>query len=173
MPLTLSKFCKRVLPILNITDNICVGITHDVANTGPSRSTVSETSGTKIQYANSFKISARWASPWEVDITKPDGKNEKGVQIGQIIHWECENSALGPPNKTSEGRLRYGIGIDENAELFDLASSDGVKAISKSGSWYSFGDIKHQGEYKFINYMIENPDFAAAILEETRARLAG
>jgi len=165
MPLTLSKFCKRALPILNITDNICIGITHDIANTGPGHATKAETSGNKIQYANSFKLWAKWASPWE----EVDGTNKK--QIGQLIHWECENSALGPPGQAIDGRLRYGIGIDEMAEWFDLAQGEHTGVVTKKGSWYSFGEFKAQGDLKFIEKMREDPAIAQAIIEEVKARL--
>lgn len=166
MPLTLSKFCKMALPILNITDNICIGITHDIANTGPGHATKAETSGNKIQYANSFKIWAKWASPWEEKISEKETK-----QIGQFIHWECENSALGPPGLGIAGRLRYGIGIDEMAEWFDLAQGEHTGVVTKKGSWYSFGEEKAQGELKFIDMMYEKPDIAQAIITEVRARL--
>lgn len=169
MPLTLSKFCKRVLPILNITDNICIGITHDIANTGPGHATKAETSGNKIQYANSFKIWAKWASPWEEAI---DGDASNTKQIGQLIHWECENSALGPPGQAIDGRLRYGIGIDEMAEWFDLAQGEHTGVVTKKGAWYSFGESgKVQGQLKFIDKMREEPEFAQAIIEEVKARL--
>lgn len=169
MPLTLSKFCKRALPILNITDNICIGITHDIANTGPGHATKAETSGNKIQYANSFKLWAKWASPWEESI---DGDPKNTKQIGQLIHWECENSALGPPGQAIDGRLRYGIGIDEMAEWFDLAQGEHTGVITKKGTWYFFGEVgKAQGQLKFIDKMREEPEFAQAIIEEVKARL--
>lgn len=171
MPLTLSKFCKRALPILNITDNICIGITHDIANTGPGHATKAETSGNKIQYANSFKLWAKYATGWEEEVEGMGSKKEK-VQIGQYIHWECENSALGPPGLAMPGRLRYGIGIDDMAEWFDLAQGNYTGVITRKGAWYSFGeDFKAMGELNFINKMWENPEVAKAIIEEVKARL--
>ena len=161
MPLTLSKFCKRVLPFLNVNDNICIGITHDIANQGPGMATKIEASGRKIQYANSFKLAARWASDWK----------EGDTQIGQDIHWECENSALGPPNRTAIGKLRYGEGLDEVSELVDLAVTACV--IKKSGAWFEIDGVegKLQGTARVGDYLKANPEVFQKVLAETKERL--
>lgn len=162
MPLTLSKFCKRALPALNVNDNICIGITHDIANQGPGMATKVEASGRKIQYANSFKLAARWASEWVED----------GQTIGQDIHWECENSALGPPNRTGVGKLRYGEGLDEIAELIPMAENTGV--ITKKGSWYYLSwddEEKYHGVDKIVNKLRLDPESFKRVLEEVYSRL--
>lgn len=163
MPLTLSKFCKRALPFLSVNDNICIGITHDIANQGPGMATKIEASGRKIQYANSFKLAARWASDWK----------EGDTQIGQDIHWECENSALGPPNRTGIGKLRYGEGLDEVAELVEQAVTCGV--IKKGGAWYEVPghESKLCGVLNTIEFLKQNVEIYNNIKTELKERLEG
>ncbi len=159
MPLILSKFCKRVLPYISIHGNICVGITHEVANTsGWGKSTV-ETSGRKLQYANNFKLKADKKYAWMDD----------DKQIGQLIDWKCENSAICEPNKVSKGYLRYNHGIDEEYELLAVART--VRAITINGAWYQFGETKVQGEDGAIAYLREHPDEFAKLYQEVRSRV--
>lgn len=160
MPLTLSKFCKRALPVLNVNDNICIGITHDIANQGPGMATKVEASGRKIQYANSFKLAARWATEWK-----------EGDQIvGQDIHWECENSALGPPNREGIGKLRYGIGLDEVAELIPVAID--LCLIKAAGSWFYLDEeTKFHGEDKLVAHLRNDPDAFNTLQQKIKDRL--
>lgn len=165
MPLTLSKFCKRALPALSVNDNICIGITHDIANQGPGMATKVEASGRKIQYANSFKIAARWDTEWK----------EGDIVVGQDIHWECENSCLGPPGRTGVGKLRYNHGLDEVAELVDLAVVCGSTKLRKSGHWYLVDgcESKLNGIANTIEYLRDKPELCEQIKAEVKERLEG
>jgi recombination protein RecA len=158
--ITISRFCKRVLPILSITDNICVGVTHDVANQGYGHSTKSETSGTKIQYANNFKLYAKFSRKWE------EGKRI----VGQDIDWFCENTSLGIPQKLGVGKLRYGEGIDEVAEILPLANDTGVISAGHGGN-YKYDGKNIKGAGNFVDYLKENPEVFAEIYKEVRLRL--
>lgn len=158
--ITLSRFCKRVLPILNITDNICIGVTHDVANQGYGPSTKSETSGVKLQYANNYKLYAKYAKKWEED----------GMIVGQDIDWLCENTALGIPHRSGIGKLRYADGIDEIAELIPLAKDTGVISMGGGGN-YSYQDLKMKGAANFIDYLKSHPEVFNEIHQEVRMRL--
>ena len=56
----------------------------------------------------------------------------------------------------------YGTGIDNLAELVDLAVDKGI--IVKSGSWYSYHDSKlGQGVTQCKQILLDNPDMKAEI----------
>lgn len=162
MPLILSKFCKRVVPHLSITNNICLGITHQVANTSGYGSYKSETSGKKIQYAMNFKLRAMKTELWY------DSKDTKKTKpIGQIVEWICENSAIGVKGKTTTSYIRYNIGIDEEYEIVSTASRLGILKIT--GSWYTLDDgTKIQGLDKMVQYVKEHPELFEKIKEEVK-----
>lgn len=165
MPLILSKFCKRVVPHLSITNNICLGITHQVANTSGYGSYKSETSGKKIQYAMNFKLRATKSELWY------DTKDTKKTKpIGQIVEWICDNSAIGVKGKTTTSYIRYNVGIDEEYEIVSTATSLGI--LKLSGSWYTLDDGKKvQGLDNMVQYVKENPELFEQIKEEVRFRL--
>jgi len=159
-PLLLANFCKRICNVIPVNNSIVIGITHMIANQGGmGMSPWSEASGRKVQYAADVKLKATHKSDWM----------DKETQIGQDVHWDCEKSALwsGSHQDKVTSKLRYGYGLDKEAELVELASELGV--ITKGGSWYTFDkDTKMQGLEKARNYLIENPNMYTIINTEVR-----
>lgn len=148
MPLVMADFCKRISNVIPVNDSIVVGITHRYANTsGQGKSVWTEASGTKVQYQVDVKMNAKFAQPWM--------SGER--QIGQNVNWEVGCSALGPPGGKFASKLRYGYGIDEGAELVELASQ--VAIIKKKSAWFEFPDgTNANGLDKASAYLRDNPD---------------
>lgn len=158
-PLLISRFCKRVLNYIGVTNNIFIGVTHIIANQGQGHKTWVEASGNKIRYACDFKIRGTHTSPWVV----------QEQQIGQDIHWIAETSAIGPPNRSCTSKLRYNGGIDETAELIELAKELGV--LKASGSWISFNEDKWQGLEKTTIAVNQNKKLFEEINNQVRLML--
>jgi recombination protein RecA len=149
-PLLLASFCKRICNVIPVNRCIVMGITHEIANQGgmPGQSPWVEASGRKVQFAVDVKMKATHATPWKV------GKDE--TQIGQEVHWKCTSSAIGGPGQCTS-RLRYGYGLDKEAELIDIAPD--LALLTKKGSWYTFADgTQMQGLDNARNYLIQNPE---------------
>ena len=149
VPKFLSQFCKRICNVIPINKSIVVGITHLIADTGISFSSWAEASGNKVQYAVDVKLKATHCTPWMVGETK----------IGQNVNWECFCSPLhnGPTVTKCVSKLRYGYGIDKEAELVEIGADIG--AITKGGSWYTFTDgSKVQGLDNAAELLRNNPD---------------
>ena len=149
IPLMLASLTKRVSNILPVNNNILMCITHIIANQGgmPGSATTMEASGQKIQYQADVKMKATWAEAHEV----------KEKQVGQLVHWECSKSAIGPPGGKCTSLLRYGIGIDKYYDLLSMCVDIGL--IKKSGSWFQFPDeSKFQGLENAAEALKANPD---------------
>lgn len=154
-PSLLSWFTKRLSGILSLQDNCLIGILHRTANQDPkSRKKWVETGGNKMQYAYDNKLVATHQVPWVV--------NE--YQIGQVVNWECQSTAIGTPNKKCESYFRYGYGIDDCTEIFSIARNIGV--IKTAGSWYSYNDLKLQGGENFTQAMKDDKKLYSAIKKE-------
>lgn len=122
----LAKFCRRMANVVPVNKTIIIGITHLMGNPtgyGGDR----EKGGYAIAYQADVKLKAGALEK----IT-----NKQGRQIGQKVEWSVEVSALGPPGAKIASTIRYGVGIDETAELIDLAVELGV--IEQKGSWFNF-----------------------------------
>jgi len=157
---TLSQFTRLAAPAIAVQNNIFLAITHEVSNTGPGYSTVSETGGKKIQYAHDFKLRVSHITP----------VLEGEIKVGQDIHWECKTSSLGPPGRKCSSRLIYNHGLDDVHELLSLAKEAIIPSFQVKTSWYIFGEEKIQGEQKAIQYVRDNPQLLQKIKEETYER---
>jgi recombination protein RecA len=75
-----------------------------------------------------------------------------------------------PPFRQAEFDIQYSEGISHTGLLVDLGAELGV--IDKSGSWFSYGDLRlGQGKENSKQFFIENPDIAAEVEARIRATL--
>lgn len=146
VPLMLADMTKRAANILPVNNNILICITHIIANQGNGHLPWMESSGQKVQYAADIKLKATHDTDYLV--------GEK--QVGQIVHWQCDTSALGPPNVKCDSLLRYGEGIDEYYDLLQMSIDLGL--VAKGGSWLTIGEQKVQGMEKARDYLKSNPE---------------
>lgn len=148
----LAKFCRKVANVIPVNKNIVIGITHLMGNPGYGSSEWKEKSGQAIAYQTDVKLKATYFKAWNV------GKEE--TQIGQTIEWQVICSALGPPGAKITSYIRYGVGVDKEMELFNLATDLGL--IDKGGAWYTFTNVKDtpkfQGAEKARDFISQNPD---------------
>ena len=158
IPLFLADFCKRISNVVPINDSIIIGITHIIANQGNGMSPWVEASGQKIQFQLDVKLKAKYEQPWKVGET----------QIGQNVFWECHASPIGPPMRQWESKLRYGHGLDKEAELAAIAVDLGL--IKAAGAWYTIldGDRKFQGLEKLRDALEEDKGLYNAMYAQFR-----
>jgi len=159
-PKILAHFCRKMAPIIPIQDTILVLVTHLIANTSGYGSPFNEDSGTKIQYQSDVKLRGKGLEKWEKD----------GKQIGQIMNWNVEWSALGPPGGEIKSYLRYNHGIDEVMELVEQAINFGL--IVKGGAWFTCNfdgeEKKLQGQDNLCEFIRSEPKYVESLTEQVR-----
>ena len=77
---------------------------------------------------------------------------------------------VAPPFRTVDFDIMYGSGISREGEIIDI----GVKYdfIEKSGSWFSYGDVRiGQGRENAKQYMKDNPAVAEELSEKIKTQL--
>lgn len=124
VPNMMSNFTKAVASLLR-KDIILIFILHEIANVDP-RAYVKwqQSGGNKIKFANNYNIRVSHSTAWE--------ENEE--TIGQINYWHCLNTATGVKGRSIESMFRYDYGIDETAELFNVACE--LFIIKNKGAGY-------------------------------------
>lgn len=150
-----GRFCDVCAQVVPVNKNIVVGIVHFYANVSGYGKANTEKAATRWIYQTDIRLRAN-PGPKAWTINK-DGEK----QIGQIVSWDIDASALGPPIKKVESYLRYGVGIDRKYELLQQAIEIGV--VENAGSWYTFGEQKVQGAENLYNMMRENAELFTAI----------
>jgi len=156
----LGKFCRRNANVIGVNQNLVIGITHIMANTGGSGMSLwSEASGTKIQYQCDVKLKGDYTQKWMSGET----------QIGQDIFWSCPWSAIGPPGSKCASKLRYGYGLDKEMELVQLCVDLGL--IKRGGSWYTIGEEKFQGIDGVRELLMSKPELYNDLNTQVRSML--
>jgi len=99
------------------------------------------------------------------------GKIKEGQEVvGNRTRVKVVKNKVAPPFKEAEFDIMYGEGISRAGDLLDMAVQ--TEVIDKSGVWYSFDRERiGQGRENAKNFLKENPDVSARILEKLRDAL--
>lgn len=149
-PKMFGQFCRKMASTVPLNNITFIGILHLIANTSGYGAPYMEDGGNKIQYQCDNKLRCRGTTKWE----KGNGEDKK--VIGHTVDWNIEFNGNGAPADTVKTYLRYGYGYDDTWEIISLACDFGL--IQKGGAWYTFEDIKVQGQEKLYEYFQANPD---------------
>ncbi|GIV60362.1 MAG: protein RecA [Rhodothermaceae bacterium] len=102
-----------------------------------------------------------------MDIRRIGAVKEGTDVIGNRTRVKIVKNKVAPPFREAEFDIIYGEGISALGELVDLAVDHDI--IRKSGSWYSYGDVKiGQGREAAKAWLRENEDFRAEIKEQVK-----
>lgn len=123
---------------------------------GPSTTT---TGGRALKFYASVRLQI-WA----------EGKLTEGSeQVGMKARVRVTKNKVAPPFREAAFDVIYGKGIVRERDILHTAESLGI--VTRSGSWYSFGDIKlGQGVSQAAAFIAENPDVAEQLVAEIRAK---
>jgi recombination protein RecA len=149
-PKLLANFCRKMASIVPVQNVTLIIIQHLIANTSGFGSPFYEDGGNKIQYQADIKLRCVSFQKWNAK------KEDDATRIGQVANWHIITSALGPPGGKIQSYIRYGYGIDDIKEYIDLGLD--IALIEKSGSWFTYKDVKAQGEEKLRNALLENQE---------------
>lgn len=104
-----------------------------------------------IKHAASVRIELRPSE--EIKSTKDN------IRIGHYVKAKIVKNKVYVPYKEAMIPLIYGLGIIEELEIANIAVELGI--IKKSGSWYSYNDLKlDQGLLNVMTFLIDNTDIA-------------
>jgi recombination protein RecA len=102
-----------------------------------------------------------------LDIRRIGAIKDGDVVTGSRVRVKVVKNKVAAPFRMAEFEIDYGEGISRVGELIDLGLD--AKLVSKSGSWYSSGDVRlGQGRENSKQFLRENPELADEI--ETKLR---
>ena len=130
------------------------------------------------------KIGVSWGSPEtttggralkfyssvRMDIRRIGALKEGTEVVGNRTRVKVVKNKVAPPFKQVEFDIIYGEGISAGGELIDLAVENDI--ITKSGSWYSYGDVKiGQGRDATKQWLLDNPEYREEVKQKVKVTL--
>jgi recombination protein RecA len=111
----------------------------------------------------------KFYSSVRLDIRRTNQIKEGDEVTGSRVKVKVVKNKCAAPFRQAEFDISYGEGISREGELIDLGLEHRI--IEKSGSWFSYGDMRlGQGRDNSKNFLRENPDLLAEV--ETKVRRA-
>ena len=102
-----------------------------------------------------------------IDIRRAESIKNGDILIGNRTKIKVTKNKVAPPFKACEVDVMYGEGISKYGDMLDLGAQ--LDIVKKSGSWYSYGEIRlGQGRENAKNYIRENPELAHEIENAAR-----
>lgn len=91
------------------------------------------------------------------------------VPFGRDIDWVINFNKLGPPRATGSYTFLFEgdhVGVDGYSDAVRLALSLGI--VEKKGSWYTYKDVRAQGEDNLVEAMRMAPEVYQELLDDLR-----
>jgi recombination protein RecA len=105
-----------------------------------------------------------------LDIRRIGAIKEGEETTGNRTRLRVVKNKVAPPFRSAEFDILYGEGISKEGDLIDLGIAH--KIVDKSGSWFSYGEIRlGQGRENARVFLKDNPDLAGEIDRKVRAAL--
>ena len=157
----MSQALRKLAGTLNRTDTICLFTNQLREKIGVMFGSPETTPGGR---ALKFYASIR------LDIRRIETLKEGVEAIGNRIRVKVVKNKVAPPFKQAEFDIMYGTGISWEGTVLDVGIER--KIVTKSGSYFSFGDERlGQGRQNATAFLKEHPDVTQQILQQIQ--LAG
>jgi recombination protein RecA len=113
----------------------------------------------------------KFYSSVRIDIRRIGSIKSGDEMIGSRARATVVKNKTAPPFRKAEFDILFNRGISREGDLVDLAVNN--KIIAKSGSWFSYGDLRlGQGRENVVNFIRENKDVSDEILKKVVVCLA-
>ena len=112
----------------------------------------------------------KFYSTIRLDVRKGEAIKNGSEIIGNVVNIKVVKNKVAAPFKTASVDLVYGLGINHEGEVLDLAANNEV--VKKSGAWYDYnGERIGQGREAAKKYLVENVSVLTEIETKVREKL--
>lgn len=124
-------------------------------------SPITEPGGNAVKFYPSIKIEVRQSEKQ---------KDGDGMITGNLVKAKCTKNKTARPFLETEYVINYGEGISREMEVLSFGEDLGI--IKRSGSWYSYGDIRlGQGATNVVLLLKDNVELTEELENTIRKKL--
>jgi len=110
----------------------------------------------------------KFYSSVRIDLRRADTIKQGNEAIGSRVRARVVKNKVAAPFRSAEFDIMFDHGISREGDLLDLSAELGL--VSKSGAFFSYGDIRlGQGRENAKQYLSQHPDLAQEIEQRIRA----
>lgn len=127
-----------------------------------------------VQTTTSGGRALKFFSTVRLEVKRVGSVKQGDEIIGSEVSVKVTKNKVAPPFKEAKFNIMYGTGISKIAEILDAGINYGI--VSKSGSWFAYGDEKlGQGRVNVEKMLEENTELfgriEAQVLEKMKEKL--
>jgi recombination protein RecA len=154
----MSQALRKLTAIVSKTRTACIFINQIREKIGVMFGNPETTPGGR---ALKFYASVR------IEVRRLDAIKQGTESVGSRVKAKVVKNKLAPPFRQAEFDILYGKGISRESSLIDVGTETNI--LSRSGTWYSFGDVRlGQGKENCRAYLEEHPEVADEIERRIR-----
>ena len=113
----------------------------------------------------------KFYSSVRIEIRKITNIKDGEAVTGTRVRAKIAKNKVAPPFKKAEFDIMYNHGISRNSDVLDLGVEENI--VSKSGTWFSYGDIKlGQGRENAKTVLDENVELSKEIEQRILEKIA-
>lgn len=110
----------------------------------------------------------KFYSSCRIDVRRIGQLKDGEEVVGQRVKTKIVKNKVAPPFRIAEFDMMHTNGISAEGDILDLGVEH--KIVSKSGSWFKYGETHiGQGKEKARAFLIENPEITAEIRQKVLA----
>lgn len=105
-----------------------------------------------------------------LDVRRGEVLKNGNEMVGNRTKVKVVKNKVAPPFKTVEFDIIYGEGISKEGTILDMSATRGL--VSKTGAWYSYGEIRMgQGRENAKQFLKDNPEIMGTLEQAIRSEL--
>ena len=154
----MSQALRKLTGVISKTNTIIIFINQLREKVGVMFGNPETTTGGK---ALKFFASIR------LDVRKIDTLKQGNSPVGNRTRIKVVKNKVAPPFRVAEFDIIYGEGVSKEGSILDMGVAN--KIITKTGAWFSYGDIRiGQGRENARNFLRDNPELCKEIEKKLR-----
>jgi recombination protein RecA len=107
----------------------------------------------------------KFYSSMRLEVRRQDSITRNGENVGNRVKVKVVKNKVAPPFRVCHFDILFGVGIFREGSILEAALE--YEIIKKSGSWFSFGDVKlGQGHENSAAYLLAHPEITDDVIKK-------